>query len=119
MGPVRLLTTVSLCLVGSALAAPAAGAQAPTDPAAWLYDPGHVVEIDMTLPQTSLDALNAVPDEYQDGTFKLTTGDEQYGPFNVGIRLKGSASFRDLSGKAAFKVKLPAPRIRRSWASGR
>ena len=44
-----------------------ASAQAPTDPAAWLYDPGHVVEIDMTLPQQSIDALNDVPDEYQDG----------------------------------------------------
>jgi hypothetical protein len=107
MGPVRLLTTVLLCLVGSGLVAPAAGAQAPTDPAAWLYDPGNVVEIDMTLPQTSIDALNADPGEYQNGTLTLTAGGEQYGPFNVGIRLKGSGSFRDLSGKAAFKVKLP------------
>ena len=96
-----------LCLVGCALAGPTTGAWAQTDPAAWLYASGQVVEIDLTLPQTSIDQLNAVPDEYVDGTFTLTAGSAKYGPFDVGIRLKGAASFRPLSGKAAFKVKLP------------
>jgi hypothetical protein len=71
-----------------------------------LFDPAAVVEIELTLPQESIDALNSDPDEYQDGTFSLTTPSEEYGPFDVGIRLKGHGSFRPLSGKAAFKVKL-------------
>jgi CotH kinase protein/RTX calcium-binding nonapeptide repeat (4 copies) len=76
------------------------------DPAAWLFSPAAVVEIDLTLPQESIDALNIDPTEYQDGTFSLTTTSEKYGPYDVGIRLKGHGSFRPLSRKAAFKVKL-------------
>jgi Ca2+-binding RTX toxin-like protein len=93
-------------ITGSLLGASSAGAA--DDPAAWLFDPTAVVEIDFTLPQESIDALNGDPTEYQDGTFSLTTPGETYGPFNVGIRLKGSliGSFRPLSGKAAFKVKM-------------
>jgi CotH kinase protein/RTX calcium-binding nonapeptide repeat (4 copies) len=73
-----------------------------------LFSPAAVVEIDLTLPQESIDALNADPDEYVDGTFSLTTPSENFGPLDVGIRLKGSAigSFRPLGGKAAFQVKL-------------
>lgn len=78
----------------------------PDDPAAWLFDPAAVVEIDMTLPQESIDALRLDPTEYQDGTFALTTPSETYGPLDVGIRLKRSGSFRTLAGKAAFKVKM-------------
>jgi CotH kinase protein/RTX calcium-binding nonapeptide repeat (4 copies) len=92
----------------SPASAPAAVAGEPPadDPAAWLFDPAAVVEIDLTLPQESIDALNIDPGEYQDGTFSLTTPSETYGPLDVGIRLKGTGSFRPLSGKAAFKVKL-------------
>jgi hypothetical protein len=92
----------------SPASAPAAVTEEPPadDPAAWLFDPGAVVEIDLTLPQESIDALNADPGEYQDGTFSLTTTSDKYGPLDVGIRLKGAASFRPLSGKAAFKVKM-------------
>src|SRR5687767_31371 len=60
------------------------------DPAAWLFSPDQVVEIEFTLPQESIDALNADPDEYQDGTFGLTNGSDEYGPFDVGVRLKGT-----------------------------
>jgi hypothetical protein len=75
------------------------------DLAAWLFDPSKVVDIDLTLPPASIDALNADPDTYQPGEFSLTTTGASYGPLQVGVRLKGGYSFRPLSGKSAFKVK--------------
>lgn len=85
--------------------AAAAGGPAP-DLAGWMFDPGKVVGIDLSLPQSSIDALNADPDEYRDATFTLTTTGATYGPLAVGARLKGGlGSFRDLSGKAAFKLR--------------
>lgn len=112
--------SLSLCLVALLLAGLLSSALAPAaaddtdpsvsaeqhDPAAWLFSPDAVVKIDFTLPQASIDALNNDPEEYVDGTFSLSTTSETYGPFDVGIRLKGHGSFRTLSGKAAFKVKL-------------
>jgi hypothetical protein len=83
-----------------------AGGGPPADQAAWLFDPGKVVEINLTLPQSSIDALGATPTEYVDGTFSLNTTGGTYGPLNVGVRLKGGVgSFRTLAQKAAFKVK--------------
>jgi hypothetical protein len=78
----------------------------PPDLAAWLYDPGAVVEIDLDLPPSSLDALEEEPTEYVEGQFSLTTTGASYGPLEVGVRLKGGlGSFRPLGAKAAFKVK--------------
>jgi CotH kinase protein/RTX calcium-binding nonapeptide repeat (4 copies) len=101
------LSVLFLGLLSPASASAAVTGEPPADdPAAWLFSPDAVVEIDLALPQESIDALNSDPGEYQDGTFSLTTPSEVYGPFNVGIRLKGTGSFRPLSGKAAFKVKM-------------
>jgi hypothetical protein len=93
-----------LCL--AALGAPSAGVAA--DEAAWMYDPDAVVEIDLGgLSAEEVDALEAEPDEYQAGTFELKVDGQVQGPplGEVGIRLKGSWSFRPLDEKAAFKVK--------------
>jgi CotH protein/lamin tail-like protein len=84
-----------------------AGGGPPPDPS-WLFDPTAVHVIDLTLPQSTIDALNADPEgEYHDATFTLTrAGGQTYGPLAVGVRLKGGAfGFRDLDHKAAFKIK--------------
>ena len=84
---------------------PAPGAGPPPDLAGWMYDPATMVEVDLELPPASIDALDADPEEYVDGTFSLNTTDGSYGPLQIGVRLKGQGSFRPLSGKAAFKLK--------------
>ena len=83
---------------------PSAGGE--DDAAGWMFKPDVVVEVDLNLPQASIDALDADPDTYVPGTFSLETTGGSYGPLDVGVHLKGRAgSFRPLSGKAAFKLK--------------
>ncbi len=103
--------TIALCL-GCSVTAATATAQTPPDPAASMYEPETVVAIELTLPATSIEALKTKPEEYQPGTFSLAATDgtpagvgEASTPIEVGIRLKGQASFKALTGKAAFKVK--------------
>jgi hypothetical protein len=79
-----------------------------------MYAADAVVAIDLTLSAESIKALEEEPFEYVPGTFSLALTDgtpEGIGtftpPIEVGLRLKGNvgASFEDLNGKAAFKVK--------------
>jgi hypothetical protein len=99
-----------IAIVALCLGAPAAPAAA--DSAAALYQPDRVDVIDLTLPPTSVDGLEAEPEEYQPGTFSLAETDGTPAgekpastPVKVEVRLKGSGSFRPLTGKAAFKLK--------------
>ncbi|HEU4735547.1 MAG TPA: CotH kinase family protein [Solirubrobacterales bacterium] len=90
---------------------------AAADEAEALYDPSAVVFIDLTLPEPEKAKLEAAPDEYVKGTVSMTKssdgtpGGEEPTPFiasrPVEVRLKGSVggSFRELSGKAGFKLK--------------
>ncbi|MFL5872188.1 MAG: CotH kinase family protein [Solirubrobacterales bacterium] len=94
-------------LLGLGLAGPAAALTAEE-----MYEPGTVVVVDLQLPPASIAALEAEPDEYVEGTFALAPSDGTPGgvgefsaPLTVGIRLKGEGSFRNLNGKAAFKLK--------------
>ncbi len=101
------LALLAAALLGLGLAGPAAALTADQ-----MYEPDAVVVVDLQLPPASVAALEAEPDEYAEGTFALASTDGTPGgvgefstPLTVGIRLKGEASFRDLGGKAAFKVK--------------
>ncbi len=102
-----LVVVGALALVALIAAQPAAASEPPPGQAGWLFDPGAVVEIDLELPQASIEALEAEPEEdYQPATFLLTAGGQTYGPLEIGTRLKGGiGSFRPLSRKAAFKLK--------------
>ncbi|HEX6204347.1 MAG TPA: CotH kinase family protein [Solirubrobacterales bacterium] len=104
----RIVAVLAACLAALALLPVAAGADA-------LYDPGTVWVVDLQLPQASVEALEADPEgAYQPGTFSVAASDGTPGgvgtfsaPQAMEIRLKGSASFKPLSGKAAFKIKFP------------
>lgn len=94
-------------LLALVLASPAAALTADE-----MYEPETVVVVDLQLPPASVAALEAEPDEYVEGTFSLASTDGTpagIGPFSaplmIGVRLKGESSFRDLGGKAAFKLK--------------
>ena len=102
--------TVTIALLALAFSASHASAAA-ADPAAALYDPAAVSLAAIALPQSSIDALDADPSEYQPGTLEMTVADVRYGPLEIGVRLKGHGSFQPLSGKASFKLKL-------NWVSG-
>lgn len=107
----RLFAVLAACLGALALLPAAAAA----DEAEALYDPSTVWVVDLQLPQTSVEALEADPEgAYQPGTFSVAQSDgtpDGVGAFStpqaMEIRLKGSASFKPLSGKAAFKIKFP------------
>ena len=100
-----LVAFVTLLTTGF-LAAPASAQYG--DEAEWLYKPTHVAEIDLDLPKASWDALVAEPREYVKARLELRRHDPPatYVRNDVGVKLKGSGSFRPLGQKAAFKVKL-------------
>jgi hypothetical protein len=87
---------------GSANAVPTDGQK---DDPAWLYDPLQMTQIDLEATQGALYQLNANPDEYVDARIMLRHGESAYGPYRVGLKLKGHSTFRKLEGKAAFKIK--------------
>lgn len=65
-----------------------------------LYNPDEVHEFAIELDDAAIAALSADPKDYVQGT--VTVDGDRYE--SVGVRLKGSGSFQDLSGKAAFKL---------------
>jgi hypothetical protein len=94
--------TVTLPTPGSANAV-ATGTPS-TDPA-WLYDPLQVTQVDLESSPDALAQLAADPGGYVPARITLRHGGGTYGPYVVGLRLKGHSSSRTLDGKAAFKVK--------------
>lgn len=73
-----------------------------------IFDPERLPRFDLELPQASIDALNLLTgamDPRQDNYVRATF---RYGDVtlkDVGVRIKGEASFRKLDRKAPFKIK--------------
>jgi hypothetical protein len=71
-----------------------------------LYNPFKVAQIEITLPESSVEAILADPRTYAQGQIAIALVDSTATVLDVGIRLKGKyGSFRQLDAKAAFKVK--------------
>lgn len=72
----------------------------------WLFNPQNVVTVDFTVSQADLDRLAADPRSYVDATMAISDTSHASTNLPVGLRLKGSGSFRTLAGKSAFKISL-------------
>jgi hypothetical protein len=100
----------------SALAQPVSGISTTiynegTDQAAAFYNPVVVSNINLTLPQQSVDTLNNDPltKIYQSANIRITTADGTVTTLNnIGVRLKGQASRKNLYEKAPLKLKFDA-----------
>lgn len=80
-----------------------------SDAAADLFDPLTLVDVDLSLSDATIDALNSDPYSYQSATLTMTVDGVVKGPFAVQLKLKGRwGSFRSLDGKSAFKIKIPS-----------
>ncbi len=84
-----------------------------TDKAAVFYNPVVVSNVDLTMPQTTIDALNADPNSstYRTADVKITTADGVITTLtNIGVRLKGQATRRLINSydKAPMKLKFDA-----------
>jgi hypothetical protein len=108
------LTALSLVVAGFVYPSPATAATNKyvegSDPAAKLFDPTKVVDIQLTMSDEAIANLTqsmCYGGDYQPGTLTLTTTTATYGPMTVGIHLKGCyGSYRPLSQKAGFKIKI-------------
>lgn len=82
-----------------------------TDKAAEFYNPLVVSNVNLTLPQASVDALNSNPGTtvYQHAAVTLTTADGKSTTFaDIGVRIKGQATRTNLNGKTPLKLKFDA-----------
>ena len=82
-----------------------------TDQAAIFYNPVVVSNVNLTLPQASVDTLNNDPytTVYQKANVAITTADGKVTTLNnIGVRLKGQATRTNLYGKAPLKLKFDA-----------
>jgi hypothetical protein len=105
----------SLALAFSILAAAWAAPPALADDTATLYDPARMFVVKLSLPEKSRKELAIDRNKYQPGTFSLAESSNGRpsgvgsfsSPVSVEMKLKGSASYRPLSGKSAFKIRFP------------
>jgi hypothetical protein len=84
-----------------------------TDSAAVFYNPVVVSNVDLTMPQATIDALNADTNAstYRTADVKITTADGVITTLNnIGVRLKGQATRRPINNydKAPMKLKFDA-----------
>jgi hypothetical protein len=76
-------------------------------PFASVFDESTLPRFDITLSEQCLSALETTPDQYCAGDLRYRDNlSDDLSFAQVGVRLKGSASFRPLSEKPSFKIKL-------------
>jgi len=86
-----------------------------TDAAARVFDPLQVNQFSLQISEQDFDSLiypNVAWDyegDWRDTRMSFTMAGKVYGPYRVGIHLKGAwGSWRDVTGKAGFKIKMDA-----------
>ncbi len=86
-----------------------------TDQAAVMYDPLMVNTFSMQMSPADFDSLKSPnvgwdnEGEWRETRMSFTMAGKVYGPYVVGVHLKGAwGSWRDVYGKAAFKIKMDA-----------
>lgn len=73
-----------------------------------MFQPDEVVQVELTLSPEAASSLDTDPRTYVPAGFAMTGSDgRSFGPWDIELKLKGSASMRPLTGKAAFKLKFP------------
>ena len=115
----RFLGNLALVLLSAVtLTVPTARA---ADEAAWMFDPLVMVDVNLTIPQTSMDQIPSNMDAerpYVPATFTMTYSVDgnvvkSYGPWAITLKVKGMyGSFRSLPNgeKAGLKLKFPSGR---------
>jgi hypothetical protein len=110
---------ILMSLTGSLLNSSASGAASSylegTDDAAAMFNPLQVNNFSLQMTDEDFESLrwpNVSWDnegEWLETRMSVTLAGKRYGPYVVGVHLKGAwGSWRDISGKAAFKVKMDA-----------
>lgn len=86
-----------------------------TDAAAVMFNPLMVNNFSMQMSQDDFDSLRSpnvgwdYEGDWRETRMSFTMAGKVYGPYVVGVHLKGAwGSWRDISGKAAFKIKMDA-----------
>lgn len=84
-----------------------------TDTGAALFNPLMVNDFSLQMSQEDFDSLRSpnvnweYEGEWRETQMNFTMAGTSYGPYTVGVHLKGAwGSWRDVSGKAAFKIKM-------------
>jgi outer membrane protein OmpA-like peptidoglycan-associated protein len=123
MFPKQLLTKIaisSLLVLTGSLLSPASAAEVRsyiegTDQAAVVFDPLQVNNFEMAMSDSDFNKLtypNVTNDNegpWLSTVMKFTMAYKVYGPYTVGVHLKGAwGSWRDVNGKAGFKIKMDA-----------
>lgn len=123
MLPKQLLTKLgisSILLLAGSLLSPAMASEVPsyiegTDSAASVYDPLQVDDFQMQMSEHDFGMLTSDHVAWNNEgpwlrtVMSFTMGGKVYGPFTVGVHLKGAwGSWRDVNGKAGFKIKMDA-----------
>lgn len=78
----------------------------------------HLPEFELSLSKLALEAIRRYPFEYQPAVFRYRPSDDPGGEVvieNVGVRLKGRGSFRDIDTKPGLKVRFDEYTERQSF----